>query len=181
MLQEIQTLLKFYMGAKSKAKGKWTESSVEAAQAHGKPAKNATEQLRSCAKEFIADFKVPEWPYDSYNISLIDADEELKQEIALFLQSKGKYVKAADIIQYLKDLNVKAKWGLKNEISLATAKNWMKKASYIWVKKSHGLYFNGHKRDDELNYQQKSSFQFGFISMTRCKNGTMMEQKSCLI
>ena len=69
------------------------------------------------------------------NISLIDADEELKQEIALFLQSKGKYVKAAHIIEYLKDPEIKKKWDLKKEISLATAKRWMRKLDYRWIKK----------------------------------------------
>jgi hypothetical protein len=131
------------------------EASIEAAQAHGKSTKNASEQLRSRAKKFIIDHQVPESPYGAWNISLIEADEELKQDLALFLQSRGKYVKAKDIVEYLKDKDVKKKWGLTKDISLATAKRWMKKLGYRWVKKHRGLYFDGHERDDVVNYRQQ--------------------------
>ena len=154
VLTEIQTFLNLYTGAKSNSKGRWTEASIEAAQAHSKTTKYAGEVLRNRAKKFIADQLVPESPHGSWNISLIDADEELKQEITLFLQSKGKYVKAAHIVKYLKDPSVRERWELKKEISLATAKRWMKKLGYRWIKKHRGLYFDGHERDDVINYRQ---------------------------
>ena len=154
VLTEIQTFLNLFTSDKSKFKGRWMEASIEASQALSKLAKYASEMLRNRAKKFITDYQVPETPYGGWNISLIDADEELKQEIALFLQSKGKYVKAAHIIEYLKDPEIKNKWGLKKEISLATAKHWMKKLDYRWIKKHRGLYFDGHERDDVVNYRQ---------------------------
>jgi len=66
----------------------------------------------------------------SWKTSRIEEDKEFKQDIALYLQSKGKYIKVADIVEYLNKSEVKEKWDLKKSISLATTKRWMKKLGY---------------------------------------------------
>ena len=70
------------------------------------------------------------------------------------LQSKGKYVKADDITEYLKDPEVQSRWGLTKSISRATAKRWMKKIGYRWVKRHRGQYADGHEREDVVYYRQ---------------------------
>jgi len=93
-LQEIKTFLHAFTGAKSKVRGQWMEASKQAAQFHGKTSKYSAEHLRSKTKEFIHSHDVPKSPYGAWNISKIDADEDLKQEISLFLQSKGKHIRS---------------------------------------------------------------------------------------
>ena len=156
VLGEIRTFLNLFAGAKSNVtvKGKWIEASKEAAQALGKPTDHKSRSLRETAKKFIASRTVPQSPYGSWNISKIQEDEEFVQDINLHLQSKGKYVKAADITEYLKDPEVQSRWGLKKTISHATAKRWMKKIGYRWVKKHRGQYADGHEREDVVNYRQ---------------------------
>jgi hypothetical protein len=148
VLGEIRTFLNLFTGAKSNTKGKWIEASKEAAQALGKPTEHKSRNLRETAKKFVVSQKVPQSPYGSWNISKIQEDEEFAQEINLHLQTKGKYVKADDIMEYLKDPEVQLRWGLKKTISHATAKRWMKKIGYRWVKKHRGQYADGHERED---------------------------------
>ena len=155
LLEEICTFLRLYTSDKSDVKGQWTKAAEQAALVHGKPTEHASRQIRRNAKEFVATQKPPENPYGTWARSKIEEDEELQQEINLHLQSKGKYVKAEDIVTYLKDPDVQAKWGFKKTIHLATAKRWMKKLGYRWVQKHRGLYADGHERPDVVEDRKK--------------------------
>jgi len=57
-------------------------------------------------------------------------------------------------VEYLKKSEVKEKWDLKKLIGLATAKCWIKKLGYRWMKKHRGLYFDGHECEDVVDYHQ---------------------------
>ena len=106
VLGEIRTFLNLFTGDNSNVKGKWMEASKQAAQSLGKPTDHKSRSLRETAKKFVASHIVPQSPYGSWNVSKIQEDEELVQEINLHLQSKGKYVRADDITEYLKDPEV---------------------------------------------------------------------------
>ena len=54
----------------------------------------------------------------------------------MHLQSIGKYVKAANLVQYLSDSLVQKYFGMKSTISLATAKRWMHTLGYRWLRVS---------------------------------------------
>jgi hypothetical protein len=152
-LEEIQTMLHLYTGEQSTAKGSWMAASAQAVQVHGQKPGHAR-RLRDHAKKFIESHKVPVNPFGAWSKSRIETDEEFVQDINLHLQSLGKYVKAHDIVTYLNRPDVKARWGLKTTISDATAKRWMHKLGYQWVKKHRGLYVDGHERDDVVHYRQ---------------------------
>ena len=152
-LQEIETMLNLYTGERSKVKGSWMAASAQAAQAHGQKPGHAR-SLRSHAKKFVELRMVPVNPFGAWTKSRIETDEEFAQDINLHLQSLGKYVKAHDIVTYLNRPDVKLKWGLKTTISDATAKRWMHKLGYRWVKKHRGMYVDGHERDDVVQYRQ---------------------------
>ena len=131
------------------------EASKQAAISTGKPTNYQERKLREEAKKFISTHNVPKTPYGAWNLARIDADEELAQEINLYLQEKGKYVKADDISEYLNKPEVKSRWELKKSISRATCKRWMKKLGYRWVKSRHrGQYVDGHEREDVIKYRQ---------------------------
>ena len=77
------------------------EASKQAAVAACKPTNHQERKLREEAKKFISTHDVPKNPYGAWSMARIDADEELAQEINIYLQEKGKYVKANDIAEYL--------------------------------------------------------------------------------
>ena len=61
-------------------------------------------------------------PFDVWCETLIEQDENFADELRLHLQSKGKYVRALDMVHYLDQSDVKECYGLQNTISLTTAK-----------------------------------------------------------
>ena len=154
ILKNVQCFLNLFTSDNSKTKGQWTQSSEQAAAALNQKAKMAPKTLRENARKFLSTKKAPENPYGTWTHARIDTDEEFAHEINLFLQSKGKYVKANDISEYLNDKDVQKKWGLKKTIGKATAKRWMKKLGYRWVKDHKGQYVDGHEREDVINYRQ---------------------------
>lgn len=154
ILRGLKALFHLYTGEKSAVKGQWIPASQQAAQAVGSGTSYASTQLRKQAKKFLSSHKVPPTPWGAWNRSRIDTDEELAQEINLYLQAKGKYVKAEHICEYLNQPDVKEKWGLKKTIGKSTAKRWMKKLGYRWVKCHKGQYVDGHERDDVVHYRK---------------------------
>ncbi|KAG2357184.1 hypothetical protein BDR07DRAFT_1218534, partial [Suillus spraguei] len=75
-------------------------------------------------------------------------------DIKLHLQSIGKYVRAQDIVDYLKRPEIQAHHGLKKTVSLATAQWWMFKLDYCWREEKKGQYVDGHECDDVVTYHQ---------------------------
>ncbi|KAJ7204030.1 hypothetical protein B0H12DRAFT_1161324 [Mycena haematopus] len=94
-------------------------------------------------------------PYGSWNRerSILE-DADVSNEIAIHLQSIGKYVKALDIVHYLDRPEVRRRLGLKKGIHLATAQRWMKRMGYRWTKNPSGQYVDGHERPDVVYYRQ---------------------------
>jgi DNA-directed RNA polymerase subunit N (RpoN/RPB10) len=82
-------------------------------------------------------------------------DEDLARTIHLHLQSLGPYIRAQDIVDFVKLPENMAKFKLKKSISLATAQRWMKKLGYRWTTTPTGQYVDGHERSDVVNYRQK--------------------------
>ncbi|KIK74154.1 hypothetical protein PAXRUDRAFT_20159 [Paxillus rubicundulus Ve08.2h10] len=113
-------------------------------------------QLRSWTKAFISDRD--ELLFDLYGASKILKlnDEELASELHAHLQSVNKFVKAANLVQYISDNNVQKQFGFKSTISLATAKCWMHVLGYRWKSNHHGQYVDGHECGDVLRYCQES-------------------------
>ncbi len=150
-LEMMQSLLTFYTDIN---KGRsWTASSELAAAAFGK-GKRTARNIRRWMHSFIGDREnLPYNLYGMWNILLLQKGE-LAHDILLHLQSKGKTVKAADIIEYLQEPQVQTKHGLKKTISLATAKLWMHVMGYRFTKAPHGQYVDGHERNNVVEYRQ---------------------------
>ncbi|KAJ7906699.1 hypothetical protein B0H13DRAFT_1619195, partial [Mycena leptocephala] len=142
--------------AQNGVSGKWNASSLAAAHAAQKGPWTAR-KLRRWTRAFIKDPKnLPTSPYGSWNKerSVLE-DADVANEIAIHLQSLGKYVKALDIVHYIDQPEVKKRLGLKKGIHLATAQRWMKRMGYRWTKNPSGQYVDGHERPDVVYYRQK--------------------------
>ncbi|KNZ75068.1 hypothetical protein J132_05016 [Termitomyces sp. J132] len=150
-LLEIKALLSFYTMENSPIQGKWNHASALAAQAQEKKPGHA-QTLHKHAREYIVGQKVPFNKYSSWIRSKIDKDDELATDIKLHLQQCGKCVSAHQIIEYLNQPEVQSKHGIKKTIAESTAKWWMKKFGYQWVKNHKGQYVDGHECDDVVKY-----------------------------
>ncbi|KAJ7153288.1 hypothetical protein C8R46DRAFT_864380, partial [Mycena filopes] len=114
---------------------RWIAASMEAAHAAQKGPWVAR-KLRQWSRAFISDREdIPKSHYGTWNKerSILE-HEDVANEIALHLQSIGKYVKALDIVHYIDQPEVKKRLGLKKGIHLATAQRWMKRMGYRWTK-----------------------------------------------
>jgi hypothetical protein len=111
----------------------WQDVSVRTAKAHEKGGWLAG-RLREWARAYILDQNdLPLNIYGTWSSSVLE-DEDFKTELLLHLQSIGKYVRAMDIVDYVKKPDVLVRLKLKKPISLATAQRWMKHVGYQWSK-----------------------------------------------
>ncbi|KAK2460996.1 hypothetical protein APHAL10511_006988 [Amanita phalloides] len=143
-LEGVQTLLNLFTDVGSSTYDRWMASSFLATTSLRKKCGHAR-KLHKCARDFINEGKIPENSYGSWVKAKVEADEDLAQELKLYLQSVGKYVKAQDLVQYMKQPDVQAKYGMEKPISLSTAKKWMEKLDYHWVQNHKGQYVDGHE------------------------------------
>jgi hypothetical protein len=102
----------------------WLKVSLEVAQDHERGPHHAR-WLREWTCAFLADRNdLSINVYGSWNVWMLD-DEDLAQAIHLHLQSLGPYVRAQDVIDFVKLLDTMTKFKLKKSISLATAQRWI--------------------------------------------------------
>jgi hypothetical protein len=83
-------------------------------------------------------------------------NEDLAQAINLHLQSLGLWIRAQDVVDFVKCPETMAHFGLKKLISLSTATRWMKHFGYRWTISPGGQYVDGHERRDIVEYRQKN-------------------------
>lgn len=135
-----------------KAESRWIAASLRAATTAQKGV-YFSRRLREWTRAFIANRKALPLTNHRGTKSILER-EDVAQEIALHLQSLGKWIRALDIVQYTSRPEVKARLKLKKTISLATAKIWMGRMGYRWKKDPAVQYIDGHERDDVVYYRQ---------------------------
>ncbi|KAI5886533.1 uncharacterized protein SCHCODRAFT_02466022, partial [Schizophyllum commune H4-8] len=82
-------------------------------------------------------------------------NEALCNELALHLQSKGKYISRQDVVDYIDCPDVRSRYGIHKGISLATAGEWLWRMGYRWRRTRCGQYVDGHERRNVVWYCQK--------------------------
>jgi hypothetical protein len=132
-LESMHAMMHLYTNPKSATFEHWTAASIQASTSIGKGVAHAR-NLCTWSRSFIRSHEdIPINPFGLWHTSLLD-DEDLAMELQLHLQSIGKYVRAQDICDYLRSPEALARWGLEKTISPATAKRWMKRLGWRWVK-----------------------------------------------
>ncbi|KAH7904928.1 hypothetical protein BJ138DRAFT_993281, partial [Hygrophoropsis aurantiaca] len=130
-LEFLKTFLWCYVDPRSDTYGCWGPSALRAANMSDK-GEWGSRKVREWARNYVEDREnLPESRYGTWTTSRID-DEDFAGEILLHLQSIGKHVRAEDIVSYLDQESLKEKYQMKQTVSLATAKRWMKKLEYRW-------------------------------------------------
>jgi hypothetical protein len=93
---------------------------------------------------FILDpMLLPTNAWGSTNISRLDTEDGLREELQQHLQTIGKYVKAEDFVEYLDRQDTNTCHGATVSISIITGRRWMAKLDYLWTDTPSGQYVDG--------------------------------------
>jgi hypothetical protein len=130
----------------------FTAASIRASQGQGRKGAYA-QSIRGLIRTYIDTGDLPVDRYGWWNVSALE-DEDVASEIRLHCLRVGKYVTAADIVEFLNDPSVQARLGLRKSITVRTAQRWMHRSGYKWGKGPKGQYFEGHEREDVVAYRQ---------------------------
>ncbi|THV00602.1 hypothetical protein K435DRAFT_932378 [Dendrothele bispora CBS 962.96] len=104
--------------------------------------------LRRMARLYIADRSLlPENPYGNWNETLL-MNEDLCQELELYLQELGTNITAARVQEWLCREEVMFRHGITKKISLSTAQRYLKRMGFRWTLAPKGQYVDGHERAD---------------------------------
>jgi len=106
---------------------------------------------------FLHHRKLPLHHYGHFSCSILN-DEDFAQEIQLYLLevSKDSYVHTQDIVDYIAKPETQEKLGTKKRaISLCTAQHWMHRLDWRYGHKKNGMYIDGHKHEDVVQYQKE--------------------------
>ena len=76
------------------------------------------------------------------------------EELSLHLRSIGKYARAKDILDFLRDPENQERLKVPGSISLKTAHHWMKRMGWQWKREAKGQYVDGHECEDVVTYRQ---------------------------
>ncbi|CUA72043.1 Son of sevenless homolog 2 [Rhizoctonia solani] len=129
------------------------DASVDAAIGIGRSLPYAR-KIRSWVRRFITAGELPRNMYGRSSHSALE-DEDISNEIKLHLRTKGKYITAEDVVQFVNDSSTQARLGLLDSVSVRTAQRWLKRMGYQWRREKRGQYFDGHEREDVVKYRQE--------------------------
>ena len=150
-LEKMKLFLWAYIN--TTGRGAWVAASLKTAKDVSEGPWSAR-MLRKWAHAYIIDrTDFPINLYGKWNASMFE-DEGLAQEIHLYLQGIGKYVKAMDIVNFLDTPDMRERLDLKKQIHLSTAQRWMARMGYRWAHDPKGQFVDGHEREDVVTYRQ---------------------------
>lgn len=136
--------------------GRWIDTSVSVALTWGK-ASSYAQPLHKWCRAFIKDeTSLPKNPYGAWNTSVLHMDEDLKAEIETYLQLKGKFVRAQDIVECVSKEHLMVRLRCQKPISVQTARRWMRMLGYRWRKEPKGQYADGHESPEVIKYHQQA-------------------------
>ncbi|KAF8803034.1 hypothetical protein BYT27DRAFT_7049092, partial [Phlegmacium glaucopus] len=152
-LEGMQSMLLMYTDSKSQTYDNWGASSCQTAIGMGRGLLCAR-RLRELCRAFIKDRKVlPVNPYGDWNESML-ADENLANEISIYLLSIRNEISAKKLMEFLNQLDIKEKYGIEKSISHKTACRYLISLGYRYRATPKGQYADGHERDDVVIYRE---------------------------
>ncbi|THU98763.1 hypothetical protein K435DRAFT_660226 [Dendrothele bispora CBS 962.96] len=148
----MRSFLKLYTDPLSNTYGKWRASSIQAAVSLDRGTYCAR-QLRILARTYILDRKVlPNNPYGRWSACLL-TDEDLANEVTLYLQELGTNITAEKLVLYLSRDDVMERHSIDRIISTRTARRYLNILGYRFHEAKKGQYKDGHEREDVTIYR----------------------------
>ncbi|KAH8802398.1 hypothetical protein DL96DRAFT_1475542, partial [Flagelloscypha sp. PMI_526] len=153
-LNILYTFLNLYTDADSPAFCEWGRASALAALTIGTKTLHYDRKIRRMGRAWICEGEIPENPFGDWNESLL-ADEALLSDVQLFLQSLGNQITAEKLAAFLADPEVMVRHGIKKQISVRTARRYLRFMDYRFAYEKEGQYADGHERPDVTAYRDK--------------------------
>jgi hypothetical protein len=152
-LEGMQSMLFMYTNSKSQTYNNWGASSFQTAIGMGR-GRHCARRLRQLCRGFIHDRKVlPVNPYGDWNESML-VDENLRNEISIYLLSIGNEISAKKLMDFLHQPDIKEKYGIERSISHKTACRYLNSLGYRYKAAPKGQYADGHEREDVVFYRE---------------------------
>jgi hypothetical protein len=153
-MEGMRTMLNFYTRERSLTYDAWAASSLQASMALGKGL-HCARRIRRLTRQFIKDCAVlPINPYGDWNESML-VDEDLCNDINLYLQEIGKEISAKKLMEFLAREDIRSKHGIEKEISECTARRYLNTLGYRWSAPKKGQYADGHEWEDVVYYREQ--------------------------
>jgi len=151
-LEGMQSTFRMYTDPNSRTYGNWAASSLQAAVGMGRGPRCAR-CLRELCRGYLDNRKVlPVNPFGDWNESLL-LDENLCNEINIFLLSIGNEISAKRLMDFLHQPDIKEKYGIQRNISIRTARRYLNALGYRYRATPKGQYVDGHERADVVFYR----------------------------
>lgn len=153
-MEGMLMFLNFYTNVQSNTHKAWGASSFQAAIGMSR-GRYCARQLRRLTRQFIKDRTIlPINPYGQWNESML-VDEDLANDINLYLQEIGKEISARKLMEYLARDEIKERHGITKPISERTARRYLNALGYRFTTPKKGQYADGHEREDVVYYRQQ--------------------------
>ncbi|GJE99133.1 hypothetical protein PsYK624_153800 [Phanerochaete sordida] len=135
----------------------WREASVLASKAAGHSRKHGR-TIQGWVSHFMKTGKLPLHGYGYKRFSILD-DEDISSDLQAHLleTSKGRFIRAADIVEFMATLKMKEKLAAvgKTAVSERTARRWLKKLDWRYKREPNGMYIDGHERENVVAYRKE--------------------------
>ncbi len=166
-LEQMAMLLQVFTEDGGIFRGKWIEALESVVHAWGM-GNGYGQQLWGWCCAFSKDMKtLPKNPY-GWKTSVLLKDEDLKIKITEYLQAKGKFISAQDVVDCVSQPHLLAHLCQQKPISVQTARRWMAEMGYHWQTEPKGQYADGHECEDVVDQCQKVYLPF----MAKCEKRT---------
>jgi hypothetical protein len=116
--------------------------------------------VRQWIRALIDTGELPYFDHGWWNVSILE-DEDIVREIKAYLAPLGKFTGAEAVVEFLSNAETRARLGVPKAISLRTAQRWMQRCGgFRWQKPPKGQYFDGHERQDVVEYRRNVFLPF---------------------
>jgi hypothetical protein len=153
-LEGMTSMLYMFTNQQSSTYNKWGASACQAAVGMGR-GRHCARRLCELNRAYLMDRKIlPVNPYGDWNESLL-VNENLVNEISIYLLSLGKEITAAKLADFLHIPEIKEKYGIERDISHKTATRYLQALGYRYQLAPKGQYVDGHEREDVVTYRKE--------------------------
>ncbi|KAH7325204.1 hypothetical protein B0J17DRAFT_236894 [Rhizoctonia solani] len=151
----MKACLNHYLDPKSKG---FIDASERAVRGQSQGSTHAR-SIRRWICQFIKSGDLPKNKNGWWNVSTLE-DKDVSSEIKLHLQQVGKFARAKDVVDFLRNPNTHARLKIVKKISIRTVQRWLSRAGYRWRTEPKGQYFDGHECEDVVAYCQSIFIPF---------------------
>jgi len=117
--------------------------------------KHCARRLCELNRGFLDNREVlPLNPYGDWNESLL-VDENLVNEISIYLLSLGNDITATKLMHFLHRADIKETYGIERDITHKTACRYLQALGYRYQSMPKGQYVDGHEREDVITYRKQ--------------------------